>query len=101
MFEAATRTLSVEVVEEAETALSVGVNEMALSLGAAAGAAVISALWSSHTTAQGTVTGAGYQWAWAACAVVALAGAAVGLLFRSPAAAPAPGTCVAHAGRTA
>lgn len=100
MFEAATRTLSVEVVDEAETALSVGVNEMALSLGAALGAAVIGALWSSHTTAQGAVTGAGYQWAWAACAVVALGGAAVGLLFRAPSAVPAPGA-TAPAGRTA
>ncbi|MFG2792241.1 MFS transporter [Streptomyces sp. NPDC048419] len=101
MFEAATRALSVEVVDEAETALSVGVNEMALSLGAAIGAAVIGALWAGHTTAHGAVTGGGYQWAWAACAVVALGGAAVGLLFRDPSAAPTPEAGVAHAGRTA
>ncbi|MEU9519657.1 MFS transporter [Streptomyces sp. NPDC048224] len=101
MFEAATRALSVEVVDEAETALSVGVNEMALSLGAALGAAVIGALWSSHTTAQGTVTGAGYQWAWTACAVTALGGAAVGLVFRTPADAPVSGAAVPHTGRTA
>ncbi|MEU0634319.1 MFS transporter [Streptomyces sp. NPDC005989] len=101
MFEAATRSLSVEVVDEAETALSVGVNEMALSLGAAIGAAVIGALWAGHTTSQGAVTGAGYQWAWAACAVVALAGAAVGMLFRNPSSAPEPEARVAHAGRAA
>ncbi|WP_381557801.1 MFS transporter [Streptomyces eurythermus] len=101
MFEASTRTLSVEAVDEAETALSVGVNEMALSLGAAIGAAVTGALWSAHTTAQGAVTGAGYQWAWAACAVVALGGAAVGLLFRSPSDAPTPGAGLAHPRRTA
>ncbi|MEU2084096.1 MFS transporter [Streptomyces albus] len=83
MFEAATRSLSVEAVDEAETALSVGINEMALSLGAAIGAAVIGALWSSHTTGRGGVTSAGYQWAWGTCAVVALAGAAIGLLFRT------------------
>lgn len=101
MFEASTRSLSVEVVDEAETALSVGVNEMALSLGAAIGAAVIGSLWAGHTSAQGAVTGAGYQWAWAACAVVALAGAVVGMLFPTPSSAPAPTAGVAHAGRGA
>ncbi|MFG3132471.1 MFS transporter [Streptomyces tendae] len=98
VFEAATRTLSVEVVDEAETALSVGVNEMALSLGAAIGAAVIGALWAGNTTAQGSVTGAGYQWAWAVCAVAAFGGAAVGLFFRSSCDAPTPETGIAHAG---
>ncbi|MFI2642046.1 MFS transporter [Streptomyces sp. NPDC018610] len=101
MFEAVTRTLSVEVVDEAETALSVGVNEMALSLGAAIGAAVIGALWSGHTTAHGAVTDAGYRWAWAACAIVALAGAAVGLLFRTPSAPLTPEAGAVPAGRTA
>ncbi|MFG2926932.1 MFS transporter [Streptomyces sp. NPDC048305] len=81
MFSASTRSLSVEVVDEAETALAVGVNEMAFSFGAAMGAAVIGALWAGHTSADGVVTGAGYQWAWAACAVVALVGTAFGLLF--------------------
>ncbi|MFQ3561859.1 MFS transporter [Streptomyces gramineus] len=99
MFEASTRSLSVEVVDEAETALSVGVNEMALSLGAAIGAAVIGSLWAGHTSAEGTVTGAGYQAAWAACAIVALVGAAVGLLLRQSPAAPAPEAGVATAGR--
>jgi hypothetical protein len=89
------------VVDEAETALSVGVNEMALSLGAAIGAAVIGALWTGHTSARGAVTGAGYEWAWAVCAVVALAGAAIGLLFRDRPAAPAPRADVAAAGRAA
>ncbi|MGW0931026.1 MFS transporter [Streptomyces sp. NPDC002644] len=101
MFEASTRSLSVEVVDEDETALSVGVNEMALSLGAAIGAAVIGALWAGNTTAQGSVTGAGYQWGWAACAVVALAGAAFGVLFRTPSDTATPGAAVAHAGRAA
>ncbi|MEV5816477.1 MFS transporter [Streptomyces mutabilis] len=101
MFEAATRTLSVEVVDEAETALSVGVNEMALSLGAAIGAAVIGALWSSHTTTQGAVTGTGYRWAWTACAAVALGGAAVALFFRSPSTVPGPEAAPTPAGRTA
>ncbi|NEC68851.1 MFS transporter [Streptomyces sp. SID9727] len=101
MFEASTRSLSVEVVHEEETALSVGVNEMALSLGAAIGAAVIGSLWAGNTTAQGAVTGAGYQWAWAACALVALAGAAVGLLFRQSPQAPAPEAGTVTVGRTA
>ncbi|MYT72479.1 MFS transporter [Streptomyces sp. SID8367] len=101
MFEAATRCLSVEVVNEAETALSVGVNEMALSLGAAIGAAVIGSLWAGHTSARGAVTGAGYQWAWAACAGVALAGAAIGMLFRERLTAPTSQAGAAPARSTA
>ncbi|WP_037857569.1 MFS transporter [Streptomyces sp. NRRL S-340] len=81
MFEAVTRTLSAEVVEETETALSVGINELALSLGAAIGAAVISALFAAHPGHDGGVSGAGYQWSWAACAAVALGGALLGLLL--------------------
>lgn len=86
MFEAATRTLSAEVVEEAETALSVGLNELALSLGAAIGAAVIGALFAAHPATGRGVGPAGYLWSWSVCATVALAGAAVGLLLRETAA---------------
>ncbi|MEU3844805.1 MFS transporter [Streptomyces sp. NPDC028635] len=86
MFEAVTRTLSVEVVDDAETALSVGINELALSLGAAIGAAVIGALFAAHPAAGGGIAPAGYLWAWAACAAVALAGAVIGLLFKGGAA---------------
>ncbi|MFG3155549.1 MFS transporter [Streptomyces sp. NPDC048219] len=82
MFEAVTRTLSVEVVDESETALSVGINELALSLGAAIGAALIGALFAGHPASGGGVAGAGYLWAWGTCAAVALGGALLGLLFR-------------------
>ncbi|MEU6479188.1 MFS transporter [Streptomyces sp. NPDC047017] len=82
MFEAVTRTMSVEVVEETETALSVGINELALSLGAAIGAALISALFAGHPGPGGGVAGPGYLWAWGVCAAVALGGALLGLPFR-------------------
>ncbi|MGK9463052.1 MFS transporter [Streptomyces sp. G6] len=89
MFEAVTRTLSVEVVEETETALSVGINELALSLGAAIGAAVISALFAGHPRPDGGIGRAGYLWAWGACAAVALGGALLGLLYREVRPSPA------------
>ncbi|KPC96330.1 MFS transporter [Streptomyces albus] len=83
LFEAATRTLSAEVVAEDETAVSVGLNELALSLGAAIGAAVIGALLAGHRTTgpDGVIALAGYQWSWGACAVAALLGAVAGLAF--------------------
>lgn len=91
MFEAVTRTLSVEVVDESETALSVGINELALSLGAAIGAALIAALFAGHPASGGGVAGAGYLWSWGTCAAVALGGALLGLLFRGgPAASAVP-----------
>ncbi|MFD7923515.1 MFS transporter [Streptomyces sp. NPDC059740] len=98
VFEAVTRSLAAEVVAEEETALSVGINELALSLGAAIGAAVIGALFAGHQSAgaDGHLTLAGYQWSWGVCAGVALLGAAMGLAFRGrrhgapPAPAQAP-----------
>lgn len=101
MFSAVTRTLSVEAVDHSETALAVGVNELALSLGAAIGAALIGALFAGHTAAAGAVSGAGYAWAWALCATVALAGAVVGLLYRKGAPAPTAGHGLAHSGGAA
>ncbi|MGW0811979.1 MFS transporter [Streptomyces viridiviolaceus] len=93
MFEAVTRTLSVEVVADSETAVSVGINELALSLGAAIGAAVIGALFAGHPAPGGGVAPAGHLWSWGVCAAVALVGAALGLLFRgtAPARSAAPG----------
>ncbi|KOV67605.1 hypothetical protein ADK64_09790 [Streptomyces sp. MMG1121] len=100
MFEAVTRTLSAEVVQYSETALSVGINELALSLGAAIGAAVIGALFAAHTVHGAGVAPAGYLWAWSVCAAVALAGAALGLLFRGTR-APARSPLLAPSGETA
>ncbi len=84
IFEAVTRTLAAEVVDEDETALSVGLNELALSLGAAIGAAVIGALFAAHhsTAPGGPLTLAAFRWSWSVCAGVALLGAVVGLAFR-------------------
>ncbi|MET9147833.1 hypothetical protein ABZX76_29380, partial [Streptomyces sp. NPDC004042] len=76
---------SAEAVEETETALSVGVNEPALSLGAVIGAAVISALFAAHSGADGGVAGAGYLWS----CVGAPGGALLGLLFRGDGPGPA------------
>ncbi|NEB80138.1 MFS transporter [Streptomyces sp. SID14478] len=81
LFESITRTLSAEVVPERQTALAVGLNELALSLGAAIGAAVIGGLFAAHRLggAGGHIALAGYQWSWGVCCGVALVGAAVGL----------------------
>ncbi|MFD7992180.1 MFS transporter [Streptomyces mexicanus] len=86
VFESITRTLSAEVVPESETALSVGINELALSLGAAIGAAVVGAVFAGHRSSGGRITLTGYGWAWGVCGGVALLGAVSALAFR-----PAPG----------
>ncbi|MGW5129626.1 MFS transporter [Streptomyces sp. NPDC004069] len=89
MFESITRALSAEVVAETETALSVGLNELALSLGAAIGAAVIGGLFAGHRLRGGHIALTGYLWCWGVCAGVALLGGLLGLGFRP---VPAAGT---------
>lgn len=85
LFESITRTLSAEVVEEQETALAVGLNELALSLGAAIGAAVIGAFFAAHAVRGTTrIAESGYLWGWSACACAALVGMALALCYRSP-----------------
>lgn len=85
LFESITRTLSAEAVAEQETALAVGLNELALSLGAAIGAAVIGAFFAAHVTPGTThIAESGYLWGWGACAVTALVGTALALRYRSP-----------------
>lgn len=83
VFQSTSRTLSAEAVAEQETALAVGLNELALSLGAAIGAAVIAAFFEAHVT-PGTshVAESGYLWGWGACAAVAVAGTALALRYR-------------------
>ncbi|MGP3776543.1 MFS transporter [Streptomyces sp. SDT5-1] len=80
VFESITRTLSAEIVPERQTALAVGINELALSLGAAIGAAVIGGLFSAHQRA-GRIAESGYVWSWGVCAAVALIGGALALLY--------------------
>jgi MFS family permease len=94
LFEAVTRSLSAEIVPERETALAVGLNELALSLGAAIGAAVIGGLFTAHQ-AGGHIALGGFLWSWGACAAVAVLGSAAALAYgarRTPApAAPQTG----------
>ncbi|MFE7111476.1 MFS transporter [Streptomyces sp. NPDC057575] len=91
LFESITRTLSAEVVPEHETALAVGLNELALSLGAAIGAAVIGAFFAAHPAHGGGHIGeSGFLWAWGACAAVGLLGSALALRYRTPQGTDAP-----------
>ncbi|WP_407555163.1 MFS transporter [Streptomyces sp. Pv4-95] len=90
LFESITRTLSAEVVEERETALAVGLNELALSLGAAMGAAVIGAFFAANSSrGSALIAESGYLWGWGACACAAAVGVALALRYRSPHAAVA------------
>lgn len=88
VFESITRTLSAEVVDERETALAVGLNELALSLGAAIGAAVIGAFFAAYAVPGGHIGESGYLWGWGACAAVGVAGAVLAVLYRLPGAVP-------------
>lgn len=91
VFESITRTLSAEIVPERQTALAVGINELALSLGAAIGAAVIGALFSAHQIGGGGghIALSGYVWAWGTCAAVAIIGGALALLYGGGSTTPA------------
>lgn len=91
LFESITRTLSSEAVDEDQTALAVGINELSLSLGAAIGAAVISALLAAHPE-PGThhVQLSGYVWAWSACALFGVLGGALALCYKHPTSGDAP-----------
>jgi MFS family permease len=80
-YQASTRTLCVEGVPEEDTAMAAGINELALSFGAAIGASVIGAIISAHQTAAG-VSAPAYTWLWSVCAGVALLGAGLGLCYR-------------------
>ncbi|MFJ6852938.1 MFS transporter [Streptomyces sp. NPDC091271] len=83
LFESITRTLSAEVVPRRQIALAVGLNELALSLGAAIGAAVIGGLFAAHRhgDAGGHIAVSGFVWSWGACAGVALLGSALALAY--------------------
>ncbi|MFF2501803.1 MFS transporter [Streptomyces sp. NPDC058067] len=87
VFESITRSVSAEVVAEHETALAVGINELALSLGAAIGAAVIGMFFAAHVQrGTGHIAESGYLWGWGTCAAVAVVGAALAVRYRSPSA---------------
>ncbi|MEU6658355.1 MFS transporter [Streptomyces sp. NPDC046821] len=85
VFESITRSVSAEVVDAHETALAVGLNELALSFGAAIGAAVIGMFFAAHVQ-RGTahIAESGYLWAWGACAAMAVAGTGLAMRYRAP-----------------
>jgi MFS family permease len=75
MYQAGTRALSVEGVPVAETSTAAGLNELALSVGIAVGAAVVK-LISSASAGSGHITETGLLTIWGALAVAALIAAA-------------------------
>ncbi len=74
-YQAGTRSLSVEGVPLEETSTAAGLNELALSVGIAVGAAVVKLL-SSASVANGRITETGLLTIWGALAVAALIAAA-------------------------
>jgi predicted MFS family arabinose efflux permease len=74
-YQAATRSLSVEGVPLEETSTAAGLNELALSVGIAVGAAVVKLL-SSSSVQSGRITEAGLVSIWSVLAVAALIAAA-------------------------
>ncbi len=75
MYQAGTRALSVEGVPLEKTSTAAGVNELALSVGIAVGAAVVKLISSSFVEA-GHITAGGFATIWAVLAVAALVAAA-------------------------
>jgi len=75
MYQAGTRSLSVEGVPLEETSTAAGLNELALSVGIAVGAAVVKLL-SSSSAESGRITEGGLVSIWGALAVAALVAAA-------------------------
>ncbi|MFJ5958383.1 MFS transporter [Paenarthrobacter sp. NPDC092416] len=86
MYQAGTRSLSVEGVPVEETSTAAGLNELALSVGIAVGAAVVKLL-SSASVESGRITETGLFTIWGALAVAALiaAAASAGYPKRQPA----------------
>ena len=75
MYQAGTRSLSVEGVPVEETSSAAGLNELALSVGIAVGAAVVRLL-SSSSAESGRITAGGLVSIWGTLAVAALVAAA-------------------------
>ncbi|MFD4947410.1 MFS transporter [Streptomyces sp. NPDC058409] len=82
VFEAATRALSVEAVAQEDTAIAAGINELVLSLGAAVGAAALSAALTGYSDATGRVALGGYITGWALCCGAGLLAAVAALFLR-------------------
>jgi MFS family permease len=80
MYQAATRALSVEGAVVEETSTAAGLNELALSVGIAVGAAVVKLISSSSVVA-GHISETGLMTIWGALAAAALVAAAAGARY--------------------
>lgn len=102
LFESATRALCVESVPKDETSTASGINELALSIGIALGAAVVTMIARASTS--GTIIPLhGFQTMWTVMLVVALISGAVALLYRRSEVDPITGlvrTAVPRSGHT-
>lgn len=78
MYQAATRALSVEGVPITETSGAAGLNELALSVGIAVGAAVIKMISSASVTEAGTISPLGLNLIWLSLMIAALIAAVSG-----------------------
>lgn len=78
MYQSATRALSVEGVPVTETAGAAGLNELALSVGIAVGAAVIKLISSATVTESGTISPTGLTLIWSSLLVAAIVAAVAG-----------------------
>lgn len=81
IYQASARSLCVEAVPKEETATAAGINELALSIGIACGAATIKMIASS-TTAEASIPLEGFQIMWAILCGIAVISAAISLTYR-------------------
>ncbi|MFJ8164820.1 MFS transporter [Streptomyces sp. NPDC096136] len=80
-----TRTLAVESVPHERTSVGSGLNELLINVGGSIGAAAVLTVFAARTPAGQALPELGaYTASWTLCTAVALAGAALGLLYRSP-----------------
>ncbi|MFF2194106.1 MFS transporter [Streptomyces sp. NPDC058157] len=80
-----TRTLAVESVPHERTSVGSGINELLINVGGSVGAAAVLTVFAARTPAGQALPELGaYTVSWTLCTAVALAGAALGLLYRSP-----------------
>ncbi|WP_186526010.1 MFS transporter [Leekyejoonella antrihumi] len=83
IYQASTRALAVEGVEPALTATAAGINELALSVGIAVGAAVVKLL-SSAFLSGGDITSHGFVAIWTTLAAAALVAALIATRYTRP-----------------
>lgn len=81
MYQAATRTLSVEGVPVAETATAAGLNELALSVGIAIGAAAIKLISTAFVSADGHIAVGGIVTIWVTLITAAVLAGAVAFAY--------------------